>query len=188
MSLCKIKAFGLFILPMSFSAKVSAHHFILWPSIINLAPPKDNDLSLSDIFAFTAIVISLVTFAYSIYSNFNLAKKSVKETFWMREVLIPKFIDGFFDFIQNSPAHYKLASGNSGIFYVNYALDKINLIKDSSKWLRVSSPGLEKVINNHIENFENDMMSVQDYESYKELLISFSTSVIKDIQEAQIDT
>lgn len=159
----------------------------LWPSIVNIGQPKDDKISLSDFFAFMAIVISIATLIYTAWFNINGNKKSVKEIFWMREVLIPKFLDNFFAFIQNSPAQYKAFNLSPSEFYRNYALGEINSIRDSSKWLRVSSETLEASIISHIEDFEDDMMAVTDYDGYVNLVFNLSSSVIKDIQNVQLD-
>ena len=140
--------------------------------------------STSDILAFFAILISIGT---PIVTSFFSKRNSVKEAFWMREVLIPQFSDVLFDFVKCSPD--KLTSSQSmGEFYNNYALGIINSLKDSSRILGVSSKELTENLDRDIEYFEDEMMNitnVSDRDSYVLLLGDFARKAVSSIQKAQ---
>lgn len=139
---------------------------------------KDGSFSISDIFAFLAIVISI---AVPVITNKITKRNSVKETFWMREILIPQFTDILFKFVKESPS--KIIDGKNK-FYAEYALDVINSLRDSALVLGVASKDLKNSIEREIDEFENKMMNVSESE-YTDLLCEFSRKLVKAIQDAQ---
>lgn len=145
---------------------------------------KNDSISISDVCAIAALLISI---AIPIYNNFTAKRNAIKETFWMREVLIPQFSEILFTFIKESPGKFK-SSGGLGSFYSNYALDVINSLRLSSLILGVSSEKLKTRIQNHIGDFENNMMAISDSDEYIDLLSKFSKNIVEEIQKAQIDT
>lgn len=159
-------------------------------SFFSFAEKNDTGLSTSDIIATLALLISIIMSSYSIYQNKQTSQKTITEAFWMREILIPKFLTPFFSFIQESPEQYKstvlIQNQGLGIFYSNYALSEMNKIRDSSQLLSISSKKLGAKIKIHVEDFENDIMQVNSYEQYIDTLTKFATNVIADIQKAQM--
>ncbi|MBN3104312.1 hypothetical protein H4F50_20940 [Pectobacterium brasiliense] len=140
--------------------------------------------STSDFIAFLAVLISIAT---PIITHFFSKRSSVKETFWMREVLIPQFSNILFDFIKVSPDKLT-TSQNMGAFYNDYALNVINSLKDASRILGVSSKELNEDLDRSIEYFEDEIMnitSVSDRDSYVLLLGDFARKVVSSIQKAQ---
>ncbi|WP_157076051.1 hypothetical protein [Erwinia persicina] len=146
-----------------------------------LQQAKDDSFSVSDFCAIAAIVISIAApFATSYFSKRN----SVKETFWMREILIPQFSSVLFDFIKESPERYRTSS-NLGQFYSNYALGIINTLRSSSRVLGVASDSLMKEIQGHIGSFEDEIMDADDQDKYIQLVSEFSRNLVLSIQKAQ---
>lgn len=144
----------------------------------------DSFFSTSNVCAVLALIISIVT---PVATNHFSKRSSVKETFWMREVLIPQFSDVLFDFIKVSPEKFS-TSTSLGDFYNNYALDIINALRDSSRILGVSSKELNDNLNSNIEDFEDDIMSINDTsdrDAYVLLLGDFARKAVSSIQKAQ---
>jgi len=154
----------------------------MFPSYVYIyQAAKDSSTSISDVCAVIAIITSvLLPLAINFYSKRN----SVKETFWMREILIPQFSDVLFGFVKASPDKFS-ESESQGEFYMNYALDVINALKDSSRVLGIASSKLKEDLLSDIEYFEDEMMEVEDRTSYVLLLSNFSTKIVSSIQKAQ---
>ncbi len=71
-------------------------------SFFNFGEKENSGLSASDIIASLALLVSAIALLYSWFQNNQNTKRAIKETFWMREVIIPKFLTPFFEFIQES--------------------------------------------------------------------------------------
>ncbi|EPZ2456032.1 hypothetical protein ACXLRS_001187 [Citrobacter youngae] len=161
-------------------------------SFFNFGEKENSGLSASDIIASLALLVSAIALLYSWFQNNQNTKRAIKETFWMREVIIPKFLTPFFEFIQESPERYKsIVAGTPsnqglGVFYSTYALIEMNRIRDSSHLLSISSKNLGTAIKNHVEDFENEIMAISSYDDYVDTLGNFASKVIFDIQNAQM--
>lgn len=147
---------------------------------------KDNNISTSDILASIAIVISLLTIIISSLTNNKNNKKSVLDIYWMREVIIPSFLDPFIKFHLSALNEFK-SSATKGDFYRNFALVKINEIREKSRVISISDNNLRKKIVGIIEEFEDDMYNVESALDFEILLDSFSMRIVKEIQKTQID-
>ncbi|WP_241647805.1 hypothetical protein [Rosenbergiella metrosideri] len=150
------------------------------------SPTDDKEaFSTSDILASAAIIISIITILISIYTNRESNKRSVLDMYWMREVIIPSFLDPFILFHLNALNEYKRSSSN-GDFYMNFALSKINEIRNRSRVISISDNNLRDKVVEIIEEFEDSIYSVASAVEFEDLLDSFSMKVVKEIQASQI--
>lgn len=145
---------------------------------------KSKGIGASEMLAALALLVSGAGFLFTVRQAKKQQTTSIKETFWMREVLIPHFLDGFLAFVKEAPECYN-ASDNLGDFYVSYALNEINSLKDSVKILNVGQNGLGDTVSTIFEEFENDMMDVTDSDEFMSLLTQLAVNVINSIQDAQ---
>lgn|GEM_PF-6350335 len=142
---------------------------------------KDDSFSVSDFCAIAAIIISILA---PIISSYFSKRNAVKETFWMREVLIPQFTEILFIFIKESPDKF-MNSSSLGQFYQNYALGVMNSLRASSRVLGVTSDELMEKIQYHIGDFEDNVMNVSNSDEYLILVSDFSRNIVLEIQQAQ---
>lgn len=156
------------------------------PIRISLNMDKDDGIKLSDILSGFALLSSIFSVGYTIYLNNKNTSRSIKETFWMREVLIPQFLSRFFKFINEAPEKYKTSS-DLGSFYSSYALNELNSLEDVSVVLSAGCDGLGATICDIIEEFQEQMMEVECSEDFSELLIKFTSNVVNAIKTAQIN-
>ncbi|MBG6029348.1 hypothetical protein I5F10_18430 [Proteus mirabilis] len=142
--------------------------------------------STSDLLAFIAICISLLTIYISFKTNRKNDEKSVLDLYWMREVIIPSFLSPFIDFHLNALKEFKSAA-TKGDFYTNFALLKINEIREKSRIISISDNNLKNKILEIIEDFEDEMYDVETEIDFEILLDSFSMKIVKEIQRSQIN-
>lgn len=141
--------------------------------------------STGDWFSILALLISLASSGFSIYQYRSNKHSSIKETFWMREVLMPQFLEVFLAFIKNAPLRYDSVN-NLGTFYTNYALSELNTLTDTTNLLAIGTSGLKSKIIGYIDDFENDVMNVTSRDELVALLDVFAENVVKEIQGSQI--
>ena len=146
---------------------------------------KENEIKVSDIVALLALISSLMTIFITIYLNNKNTKRSITETFWMREILIPQFLDRFFLFINDAPIAFK-AANDLGDFFSSYALNELNELTDRSSILSVGCDGLGSTICEVIENFEEGIMDIGNFDDFSLLLVRFASKVVNEIKTAQI--
>jgi hypothetical protein len=151
---------------------------------LDINKEKPDSLTSSDILAFLALIFSASSLGFTIWSYNSSKSQSIKETFWMREVLIPRFLNKFFEFIQSAPECYK-ASNNLGDFYTTYALVELNLLRDASSILSAGHADLGANIKDVIEKFEDEVMAISTYDDLTALITKFAVQVVKVIQSAQ---
>lgn len=142
---------------------------------------KDDSFSVSDACAILAIIISIVSPFIASYFN---KRQGVKETFWMREVLIPQFTEALFNFMKESPEKFR-ARSSLGDFYQNYALEVMNSLRASSLILGIASASMMTEIQEHIGSFEDDVMLITTSDEYILLISDFSRNIVRSIQKAQ---
>jgi len=180
-----------FSLLLFFSFVASAHSGYNINDSINIYlkikdADKENNFSTSDILASIAILISLLSIFITFLINTKNNKKSVLDIYWMREVIIPSFLDPFIEFHLSALNEFK-SSATKGDFYKNFALVKINEIREKSRVISISDNNLRKKIADIIEEFEDDMYDVESALDFEKLLDSFSMKVVKEIQKTQIN-
>lgn len=141
--------------------------------------------STGDWFSIFALLISLASSGFSIYQYRSNKHSSIKETFWMREVLMPQFLEVFLAFIKNAPLRYDSVN-NLGTFYTNYALSELNTLTDTTNLLAIGTSGLKSKIIGYIDDFENHVMNVTSRDELVALLDVFAENVVKEIQGSQI--
>jgi len=151
---------------------------------LKTASEKSSGLKSSDILSFLAFVVSLMTFGYSIHQNNKKKSQSIKENFWMREVLIPHYLDGFLAFVKTAPTCYQ-ASDSLGDFYTSYALSELNSIEESTYLLDAGSLGLGTKMRVVLSEFDDAIMDVNNNGELLTLLSELSSKSIKIIQNAQ---
>lgn len=147
--------------------------------------PKDTEiyflgLKPSDLIAILALLVSAFTIWLNIRLATNSYKNSVHDEFWMRQILIPKFMNPFMKFIDESVGFY---NGDLNVYYRKFALDKLNELQDSIIVIEAVSPSLGKELTSIIEDFhdvvgeENSINSIEDFKE-KVLLSSTRRAVI----------
>ncbi|OCH06556.1 hypothetical protein [Aliivibrio fischeri] len=141
-------------------------------------------IGASELLAGLALAVSVAGLIFTVVQAKKQQSTSIKETFWMREVLIPHFLSGFLTFVKDAPACYR-ASDNLGDFYGSYALNEINDLKDAVKILNVGTKALGDAVSESFDEFENNMMKATDNEKFMALLTALTTDVITKIQNAQ---
>ncbi|MGN2616978.1 hypothetical protein [Aliivibrio fischeri] len=145
---------------------------------------KSKGIGASEMLSGLALIVSAAGFFFTVRQAKKQQRTSIKETFWMREVLIPHFLGGFLTFVKEAPECYN-ASENLGDFYVSYALNEINSLKDSVKILNVGQSGLGDTVSTIFDEFEDDMMDITNSDELMLLLTQLAVNVINSIQEAQ---
>ncbi len=147
---------------------------------------KDDEIKSSDVIASLALIASLISIFININLNNKNNKRSITETFWMREVLIPQFLERFFLFINDAPVSFK-AANDLGDFFSSYALNELNELTDRSAILSVGCEGLGDTICDVIEEFEEDIMEIENFDDFSLLLATFASKIVNEIKQAQIN-
>lgn len=157
---------------------------------------SDNELKSSDLIAIIAIVVSAVLSALTLYltflTNARNHKNSVHDEFWMRQILIPKFITPFMLFIDESVQKYIENEHNLTLYYVKYARVKLNQLQDSIIVIEAVSPSLGDKLSNIIESFHDkagdaEGFSINNIDDFKvKLLMEASRDVILAIKAEQL--
>lgn len=146
---------------------------------------KSKGIGASEMLAGLALLVSVFGFIFTVMQAKKQQTTSIKETFWMREVLIPHFLGGFLAFVKDAPEFYN-ASDNLGDFYTSYALNEINSLKDSVKILNVGQNGLGDTVTTIFDEFEDEIMSITSSGDLMLLLTQLAVNVINSIQDAQV--
>lgn len=147
---------------------------------------KDDGIKVSDILSALALAASISGIWLTVYLNRTNNLRSIKEAFWMREVLIPRFLNRFFSFLNDAPTAFR-ASNNLGDFYSTYALTELNDLEDASVILSAGVPELGEKVANIIGEFNDEIMSITDESDFSRLLTDFSLDVVSTIREAQLN-
>ncbi|WP_458309743.1 hypothetical protein, partial [Providencia sp. CRPN17576] len=79
------------------------------------------------------------------------------------------------------------SAATKGDFYTNFALLKINEIREKSRIISISDNNLKNKILEIIEDFEDEMYDVETEIDFEILLDSFSMKIVKEIQRSQIN-
>ncbi|EKF9739661.1 hypothetical protein [Vibrio cholerae] len=165
-------------------------------SNVGVEVPKasDNNLKPSDIIAIVAVVVSAFLSAVTLYLNFRSAsenhKNSVHDEFWMRQILIPQFINPFMRFIDESSAIFANNGNNLTDYYTSYALSQLNQLEDSIIVIKAVSPSLGEKLSQVIEDFhdkvgeEDTINTLSDFRS--NLLMEASRDVVAAIKAEQL--
>ncbi|MFA0036480.1 hypothetical protein AB4423_07015 [Vibrio chagasii] len=141
-------------------------------------------VSGSDILAGLALLVAFGTFGFQIYQHSQQKRVSIRESFWMREILIPRFLDRFLNFTNEAIECYQSAE-SLGDFYQSYALFELNFLKDASAILNAGYTGLGDDVYGLLESFDDDIQEVENVGQFSMLLNDLSLQVIKSIKSAQ---
>ncbi len=156
------------------------------------SPPteaKETETSWSDIGSIGAVFLSVVTLLYTQYQNRKLKQQSIEEVFWMREVLIPHFMDNFLQFVKDAPSKFSESNQNKGVFYAQYALERLNALRESLILVQAIDTSLKLKLDQAIEEFDELMGEEGDMDSsiLNDVLAEMTKKVIQAIQRAQYD-
>lgn len=145
------------------------------------------DTSWSDYSGIGAVILSLITLFYTSHQNRKLKQQSIEEVFWMREVLIPHFMDNFLQFVKDSPSKFSESNQNKGLFYAQYALERLNELRESLILVQAIDDSLKQELDKAIEEFDELMGEDTDMNSpmLNEALTDMTKTVIQAIQRAQ---
>ncbi|ELB2881598.1 hypothetical protein NB501_04495 [Vibrio alginolyticus] len=146
---------------------------------------SSDSLGASEILAGLAVLVSIGALCFQAYQFNKQKKSSIKEAFWMREVIIPRFLNRFLDFIEQAPEYYQSAN-NLTDFYQDYALLELNMLRDATELLNVGKRGLGEKVVELLLNFDDDVTEqVHNVSDLSMLLNELASKVIKEIQIAQ---
>ena len=174
--------------PISSSAYVEKGQILELPDIrVKLDIDKlqsSGGLGASDILAGLAFLVSLIAFGFQVFQFNKQRSLSIKETFWMREVIIPRFLERFLNFIDEAPQCYQSANDMTD-FYQTYAIPELNFLKDATGILNVGKAGLGIEVYHLIESFDDDVSEAKTVDDLSSLLNDLAVKVVKKIQVAQ---
>ncbi|RXQ03304.1 hypothetical protein EGL69_13610 [Vibrio parahaemolyticus] len=150
---------------------------------------QDKDISWSDIGSIGAVILSVLTLLYTQYQNRKLKQQSIEEVFWMREVLIPHFMDNFLQFVKDAPSRFSESNQNKGRFYAQYALERLNALRESLILVQAIDTSLKIKLDQAIEEFDEFMGEDGDMDTstLNDVLADMTKKVIQAIQKAQYD-
>ncbi len=156
---------------------------------LKLDKPKkeaNTGFSLSDIGSIGAVLISIISLVWTWLQTNRLKRQSIDEGFWMREILIPLFMDKFLIFVKDAPKHFE-ETMDATSFYIDYALEKLNELRESLVIADAIDTNLKAQLETAIENFEN-FMGEEDptnSASFTVGLTTMASSVIQAIRQSQ---
>jgi len=147
---------------------------------------EDSYLSLSNVVSVMSLIISFSAILFSIY-QYNKSKKiSIKEQFWLRTVILPDFISELTSFF-NKAIENKKSHESPLEFYIETGIKSLNALQDRAYLLGVSCEGLDIIIQNEIEEFQNEIMeSINSSDEFIKNVISLSTKIVSHIQSNQM--
>lgn len=155
-------------------------------SFYNFNNEEEVGLSNSDSISLLSLAASLLAILFSIY-QYNKSKKiSIKEQFWLRAVILPGFIQELTSFFDNAVKSKK--SHESPLdFYINIGIPALNALQDRAYLLGVGCKGLDKIIQNEIECFQDEIMhNINSSDEFIKNVTELSTKIVGSIQEKQI--
>ncbi|MEZ8191737.1 MULTISPECIES: hypothetical protein [Vibrio] len=145
-------------------------------------------VSLSDLGSIGALVIAIVTWFGTNKQSKRLQRQSIEEGFWMREVLIPHFMDDFLEFVKDAPKRFS-ETGNITQFYANYALAELNKLRESLILVKAINAELKMKFEEAIEDFEDTIGEDEsmDGQALNQALTTMTVTVTNSIRKAQIN-
>ncbi len=168
------------------SKKIVEEH----PSSTASNPASDNQMKPSDMIALAAVFLSVLTLWLNYLIASNNHKNSVHDEFWMRQILIPKFMQPFMKFIDESVGKYVENDRDLAQYYVKYARIELNQLQDSILVISAVNPYLGEELTRIIENFHDiagDGERISNLANFKEeLLLDASRKVVLAIKAEQL--
>lgn len=145
-----------------------------------------SDWKTSDYLSLVSLVIAAFAACFSVY-QFNKSRNlSIKEAFWLREVIFPSFVKEFMLFFETSISAYNQYDSPEK-FYIDKILPDINKLQDLSSILDVGCSGLRIEVCEALENFHNKMMDISSKQELVDEIIIMCTGIVCIMQKRQLN-
>ncbi|WBA13447.1 hypothetical protein [Salinivibrio kushneri] len=134
-----------------------------------------------------AFVIACVSLFRTESHNKQLKKRSIEDGFWVREVLIPHFMDTLLDFVKGAPKKFVECKNDTAEFVRSYALEQLNALRDSLIIAAAVDPNLKPKLEQSIDDFDDFLGEDEDIDLYalEEALAAMTSSATKAIRDVQ---
>ncbi|MDR6962516.1 hypothetical protein [Shewanella putrefaciens] len=147
--------------------------------------PEDNWFNMSNGLAVLAILISGISFIYSIIAGKKALAKSIHDDFWMRTVTIPLTIKHVMELVTEGVGMYRDQERDMRKFFDVYYLKKANLIRANFLITGAISPNLPNLLNSLVDDLEDSLSDTVDEEAVAACLSKFLSDVVSHFKSVQ---
>lgn len=149
---------------------------------------EDNGFNMSNGLAILAILISGLSFIYSIYAGKKTLAKSINDDFWMRTVTIPLTIKHVMELVTEGVGMYRDQERDMRKFFDAYYLKKANLIRSNFLITGAISVNLPNILNSLIDDLEDSLSDAVDEEAVAACLSKFLSGVVSHFKSVQFNS
>lgn len=147
--------------------------------------PEDSWFNMTNGLAVLAILISGVSFIYSIVAARKAQSKSINDDFWMRTVTIPLTIKHVMELVTEGVGMYRDQERDMRKFFDIYYLKKANLIRANFLITGAISPNLPDLLNSLVDDLEDSLSDALDEEAVAACLSRFLSGVVGHFKSVQ---
>jgi hypothetical protein len=139
---------------------------------------------LSVLISSLAFILSVLSFAWALYSFSKSRERSVVDEYWMRQVIFPKCMGVVTELVVEARSEFNKYSDLAD-FYEEFFLEKSNAIRDNFLLAKPLSESIQEEVNILLDYLDDDLNEITSPDQLSGLMSKFGKDIMDLLKNLQ---